>query len=521
MSDRSLCVLKIAIAALGCALLLWDQRSARRSHWSWVNAGKIALAIGAMSAYFHFFNLPFQGYYHRWEMFHYYLGAKYSNELGYERLYRCAAVADAETGNEASVLRRRVRDLDTDTLVLARTLLDDPQVCKKHFSQARWMDFEQDLVWFRQSAGGGDWWDAMQQDHGYNASPIWTTIGRPLANLAPAGDGFLKGLAAIDVVLMAGCLGALAWAFGGRVAGTAALFWGTQAASEFFWTGGAFLRQDWLFLLILSAALLKKKHMFAGGAALMAAGLLRVFPLLLWIGPLLVVARATVRHRRVAETHRRLLMGGAFCAVVLVGTSAATGGLQAYREFPHRMSLRADSPISNHMGLRTLFSVTRDARLERLVDTSLVDPASPWAEARRARLSDTRPFYWLAAGSLVGFLAMTVRRTRTVWIALCLSLLLIPALTDPSCYYYSIFLLATPLCLLRRDLEIALAALAGAGQLLSLRFTWMDDRFVALAALYLLFSVALVGAFAGWPGWRPRRRSDQRAATALLEESHP
>jgi hypothetical protein len=516
MTDSHLSMVKTVIAILACALFVWQRRhpGARWTKW-----GSVLLAIGAMSAYFHFFNLPYRGFYHRWEMFHYYLGSKYSHELGYERLYRCAAVADAENGYEDSVLRRRGRDSGTDALVLARTLLEDPQACKQRFSDARWIAFKEDITWFRTSAGSGTWWEDMQQDHGYNASPVWTMIARPLSNLAPASDGFLKALAAIDVLLMAACLGVIAWAFGGQVAAIAAIFWGTQPASEFFWTGGAFLRQDWLFLLVLSAALLRKRRTFWAGAALTAAGLLRVFPMLLWAGPLILIARTLLRQGQIAPMYRRLLAGGCLSAMVLVVASIASSEPDVYSHFADRMALRAETPISNHMSLRTLFSTTKDTRLESLVDPSLVDPSRPWADARRLRLSQARPFYWLAAAGLVGLLGVTVWRIRSLWIALSVSLLLIPAVTDPSCYYYSVFVLAAPLCLVRRDLSVAMVALAGAGQLLCLRFTWIDDRFVALAAIYVLFAIVLVVALAPSRLTRSARRTEA-GKRMHLEESH-
>jgi hypothetical protein len=315
---------------------------------------------------------------------------------------------------------------------------------------------------------------------------------------------------------MAATLAALAWGFGWRAASVGAVFWGTQAASEFFWTGGAFLRQDWLFLLVLAAALLRKGRPFGAGAALTTAGLLRVFPLLLWIGPLAVVVHATLRHRRVEPAHRRLLAGGLAAVIALGGSSLVANGADAYPQFAHRMALRSEMPITNHMSLRTLFSAAPEARLESLADESLVDPMSPWIEARRKQLSARLPLYRLARAAFVGLLVITVWRLRSLWVALCLSLLAIPAMTDPSCYYYSVFLLAVPLSRVIRGAELALVALAGAGQLLRLRFVWFDDRFLALAALYVVAALALVGALARRPFSRRRSRV-ARPAEARFE----
>jgi hypothetical protein len=49
--------------------------------------------------------------YHRWEQFHYFLGAKYFPELGYTRLYQCTAVAEAEQDGGKLEDRVRLHDL--------------------------------------------------------------------------------------------------------------------------------------------------------------------------------------------------------------------------------------------------------------------------------------------------------------------------------------------------------------------------------------------------------------------------
>lgn len=99
--------------------------------------------------------------------------------------------------------------------------------------------------------------------------------------MTPPTLGALRVIALIDVGLIVGALGALGWAFGWRAATLGAVFLGTQAPAGLAWTGGAFLRFDWLFLVVLAVALLRKGRAFGAGFALGWAGLLRVFPLLL------------------------------------------------------------------------------------------------------------------------------------------------------------------------------------------------------------------------------------------------
>jgi hypothetical protein len=62
--------------------------------------------------------------YHRWDQFHYHIGAKYLPELDYTRIYQCTAVAEAERFGRSATARRPIRDLATEALVPAIRLRD-------------------------------------------------------------------------------------------------------------------------------------------------------------------------------------------------------------------------------------------------------------------------------------------------------------------------------------------------------------------------------------------------------------
>src|SRR5687768_5279105 len=115
----------------------------------------------------------------------------------------------------------------------------------------------------------------------------------------------MRAIAMIDIAYLLGVFAALWWAFGWRVAAVGAIFWGTQASAPFYWTGGAFLRQDWLFFMVLSACLARKRYFALAGAAMVYCGLLRVFPGLIVIGWLVVCGAYVVRHRRFRREHLR------------------------------------------------------------------------------------------------------------------------------------------------------------------------------------------------------------------------
>ncbi|WP_218060812.1 hypothetical protein, partial [Aeromonas sp. EERV15] len=145
------------------------------------------------------------------------------------------------------------------------------------------------------------------------------------------------------------------WAFGWRVFSVAAIFWGCQPSAPFYWTGGAFLRQDWLFYLVLSACLIRKRYLKLAGASMVYAGLLRVCPDLPVIGWLTVAGIYLLRDKRIAKTHVQLLIGGDLAAAVLIPVSMKVSGTDSYvRFYEHTLKVHDQTPLTNHMGLRVL-----------------------------------------------------------------------------------------------------------------------------------------------------------------------
>ena len=57
-----------------------------------VTAALALIATLGLAAYFEWGRFP-RGYVHHWDMYHYYMGSKYFDEVGYEGLYDATAVA--------------------------------------------------------------------------------------------------------------------------------------------------------------------------------------------------------------------------------------------------------------------------------------------------------------------------------------------------------------------------------------------------------------------------------------------
>lgn len=529
--------LRVTLCLLGALLLMYEVRARRMGEpvpRRTTRGIALGLAVIAFLTYFDFGNpnVRYSEYYHRHELYHYYLGSKYSEELGYKRLYDCTMIAEIENGRRAQIRGREFRDLRVNLIRKATDtyIFDEPERCTAHFTAARWSAFKKDVDWFYRSSGGS-YWERMQQDHGYNPPPVWTMMGKALASLHPADDGFFKFLASIDVALQAGMIGLLFWAFGFRVGAVGAVFWGCNAAANFYWTGGAFLRQDWMFLLVASLALARKRLFFWAGAALMWSALLRVFPAALFGGWTAMVAWHVVERLRgrpsvdgkrgwlslLHPDHRRLIAGAAVALAVLVPASmVTTGGVKSYKEFFAHIQTHKHTPLTNHMGLPTILSHNWEGRMRFTRNENLDDAFEDWKDGRNRRKEKlklvqygTFLFLWLWIG-------WALHRTRLLWVAPALSLPLVMCLTDLTCYYYSMFIAAAVLTRTRRSIGVTLLATGGASVVLLGKsigyaptnvsgFYFVDDNFAVQSYLFFLFSLLMLWAYSRPLSWSALR----------------
>ncbi|MCH2111009.1 MAG: hypothetical protein MK135_16950 [Polyangiaceae bacterium] len=537
--------IRVGLCLVGAALLILEVRMRRLGMpvaERWKRRIAIGMSLLAFGIYFDFSNpkARYGEYYHRHEFYHYYLGAKYNEELGYTRLYDCTLVAEIDNGRRASVAKREFRDLNVNLIrkVKDTYILTEPERCRDRFTPERWEDFRKDVDWFYRSSRGS-YWERMQQDHGYNPPPVWTMTGKLFANIAPAGKVFFKILASIDVLLQAGMVSLLFWAFGWRVGMVATIFWGCNAAANFYWTGGAFLRMDWMFMLVASVALARKRYFFWAGFALMWSALLRVFPAALFGGWAAMVAMYTLReifsrHKNSANEprgflsyihphHRRLIAGSFIAIATLVPASMlTTGGVHPYKEFVEHIAVHKHTPLTNHMGLPTILSHTWDGRMRFTRNNNLDDAFQEWKAGRNENKAKYKVLQYGIFGIFFLWIAWALRRTHLLWVAPALSLPLVMCLTDLTCYYYSMYIIAGVLVAVRRPIGAALLATGAASVILLGKsigyastnisgFYYVDDNFAAQSYLFLLFSALMLWSYSRPLSWAALRAWWQRA----------
>src|SRR5262245_2628262 len=493
---------KSALAFAGAALLAWGMLARAREPASRRRLRDGLLAgLGAASwlGWWNFGAFNFPGFAHASDTFHYYVGSKYFAELGYQRLYRCTAIADAEAGLREQVQQRFLRDLASNQVIEAASVLAEPELCTQHFRPERWQAFQRDVAWFRGEVNERRWAE-MQVDHGYNATPIWTALGGSLANAVPASRAGMLALRLIDPLLLGLLWGVVRHAFGWRAACVAMLYWGTNYPAQHGWTGGSFLRQGWLVALGTSVCALRLGHAATAGGLLALATGLRIFPGFVAV-PFLFSALASMfreRRWRISREHRRLLAGGLAAGAALFGISlAAGGGVRAWSEFAANSRKHLETPLRNYVGLPTVVSFVPapSAQEMRAAEQVSEDPYAAWKDDRRAADANRRWLFFALVAGYLWWMARVAGR-ESAWVAGVLGVGLITIAAELTCYYSAGLAFFGLLWLRRESIGALLCLLSGAGWWIASSGRPLDEVYtgVSLASvLFILIATALLG----------------------------
>jgi hypothetical protein len=520
-NERAALWLKVGLAALGLLVFAWEERrrgsaTTGEAHDAvprsalvptslrpWQLLGGLGLLVYVNFGAFHF-----QGVFvHLWDITHHALGAKYFDELGYDGLYECLAVADLESepGGADRLEARQMIDLRTNQMATTTTILAHPARCRNRFSPLRWRAFVADVDFFRQRFPPADW-ERLSGDHGFNASPAWVLSAHVLVGDDPITWNRLRALASVDLVLMGGAFALVLSAFGSGPTAIAAIVFGTYFPSRLWWTGGSLLRWDWLAALLSGVALCRRGRNLAGGACWGYAALVRVFPVFALAGVALALVATWVRgrasERALLRALLRVLVGAGLMAVLLVPTSAVVRRPAAWRDFVANLKKHSSVPSPNRMGLATVLSFGRDhtsATLEQrsATETEARPLRGQWEAAQAATLK-RRWIIWVALAA-IGLVVVAVAVTeQPPWVAGLLGLLLCPLGPPLACYYYA-FVAALPLLADRRrevggmTLALALASLV----LAKLSRRGFDEQYMAQSALVLVAFAFIATSFLG------------------------
>ncbi len=420
------------LAGVAIALLLLAFRLGDRKRWL------LCLLVATLSLAGWFRLGTFQGggrVLHAWDLTHYYLGSKYFPELGYTELYRCLAAWERQQGRGVLVDQASVRNLDDNVAYRGGWTNTPGGTCRSQFTSDRWPEFGGDADQLRRQFVFRRLHDVLK-DHGYNATPLQTSMLWGLGGWRPPRPGQLSLLALLDFAALAGAVWALWWGLGPIAGAAGSVLIGFGDPWAYTWTGGSMGRHVWLLALCLGLAHLAKRRWLTGFFLVTVSGMLRLFPLLLLAGPAAWVLRSLLRRR---EKRKVALVSVGVVAAVLVGVAIPTllyGG-DVHQAFFANSRLHAQVPSTNFMGLGVLVS----AGLEK----SALSPAP-----------ESATLTWRRVGWLAGILAAAawllwaVKEERDLWQTIPLAAPLVFAAIPLSCYDYVWMLILIPLAVSSR-----------------------------------------------------------------------
>ena len=390
---------------------------------------------------------------HNFDMRVYYPVAKYFRELHFDGLYLASVAAyvdDVPGSSLTSLDNNEIRDLATHRMVRVADVHDQVNAIRNRFTPERWQTFVEDMRYFRQTMGPGDYMGSMH-DHGGNATPVWFLIARILFYFTTANNTILILGGLLDPLLLGLMFYSVKRTFGWRMMLVGIVLFG---ANDFHMFGsnwvGATLRHDWMAYIGLGICALATKRWWQAGTLLAMASLIRAFPAFILItftfpaiawayqfyqeeerlprwadildaqGPLVQVARAA-----------SITVGAA-----LVLTSLFLGP-SCWPQWWHKVNLLERDPHTNHESLRMFLSFDLSTVPQALFGN---EPQLDWGQGLIRNWQAHQPLFGLliAVSIIAVFAAARKRRPHQAAI---LGLIFVPVILSPANYYCHAFFL--------------------------------------------------------------------------------
>jgi hypothetical protein len=376
------------------------------------------------------------------DVFHYYVGSKYSPEVGYSNLYPCAILADAETNGGSTRVSsyRRMSDYDFGPV---SEILAERDRYRGLFSDTRWNEFRGDVEIFRSRLGGPQEWQRLLRDMGYNPTPAWNVVARAISSTVsvrgPAGIAILAGL---DLLLVVAMFGVTWRAFGRDTALWGLLFFLILFPLAPGHVRGGFLRMDWLAALVLGTSSIKIGRYKTAGALMAYASLVRIFPVVFVFGLGSKWVWGLARRRHWNRRYAGFFVAFTLTAVALVGLSVVhDGGVARWEEFADKIALHdsLSSPV------RTGF--------KRVLLADVAADAASWHAMKATKLALFQRVQWLWWTIQIAVLAACFLAARRFedYETVALGYVIAYFLFAPSFYYYVMLVIPGLFFLARLD----------------------------------------------------------------------
>lgn len=334
--------------------------------WPWIRKEKIRtiiLLVLTVAAFLNYSRLDMRRFQSvdSYDLLHYYLAARYFDEVGYFDLYPALLLVDHEAGAfDRRLTRYRAQDPDEgyQRRPLREGVERGREIRRTQFTRDRWRDFEADVLYLQRDVRmARSTWRTMMNDRGFNGTPAWLIVARPLASLVPAR--YVRLLCLLDIIWLLAALFLVRKAFSNETALWCLFF--LLVTYSWRWTvpGRVFLRHDWISAVMIACSMIKMARPALGGAFVGYAALMRFFPAV-WLFGVGTKVISQMIERRKFEIKRympqvRTVLGFLAMLVVLESAAAAIIGTEAIRQ--HTENISAHTSASELSSRRVGFAI--------------------------------------------------------------------------------------------------------------------------------------------------------------------
>ena len=452
-----------------------------------ISAALLVAALGSATQYF--YGSRNNGtWLHRWDLYHQVIGAKYFSEVGYFRIYECTWEIDAANKRHFRKVSK-MRNIHTLKVVPTAEAVGELDCAALFKDEARLEQFAKDIDDIYE-LGGHSMWTKLFGDKGFNGTPFHAWILSKLTAHVDIVKKELVWLGLLDVFLMMIAFGCVAWAWDVKTAAIATLFFCANFPNRYIHMGGSILRFDYIAMLIIALALMKKDRFALAGICVAWATAERVFPAVFAAGLGFKAGVELLATRKLRREYLYFGLGFVGGLLVLFGLSLSLGdsigdGVDNWRDWWSNMKEHTKHTRGFRVGFKHMF----------MMDGNVTERHRFMGWASKTKAFHTRDhFYVLTLAVLFGPLILAVRKLDAVTFAALFCAAGFFTLTVATRDYYSVMVL---FILVDRKLfedrkQMLLAAL------LCLTAAWLTKLAASTSSVPFHYNTASSAAFAGY-----------------------
>jgi hypothetical protein len=227
----------------------------------------------------------------------------------------------------------------------------------------------------------------------------------------------------------------------------------------------------------------------SAGFALAAAALLRVFPGALFFGPAVRGVHQLWQRRRLDTELRGLALGAVAGLAVLLAASVLGTDAGSYRDFAQNSQKHAQTPLSNYMGLRTMFSWDPQLRDRMMAGRETAEQSTVWQQQKDITFRERQVWYVLSVAVLLGLTVLVSLRATELWLIALAGVVPIFCFFELTNYFYAIMALFAVWAYRTPAHAAVLLGLALGGTVVFLELQWRPIAYIANSALVLALLV--------------------------------